>query len=119
MSVPDSLMELNRMLCGCGDPVAVVEAVHAELKRSEAKEWKQGPETGAEWLLVYTLDHLGMTEHGSSVHCAWLTADGAESLAWLDGQPSAEAALESLGAAEIMRMNPGMTEAEARRCVNG
>ena len=53
------------------------------LRRFEKpKGWE--PESGAEWIAAYLLDHLKLTEHGSSVRAGWITAEGKELVLFLE-----------------------------------
>lgn len=41
------------------------------------------PETGPEYMCVYLLSHLGLTEHGSSIRIPWITSKGLTVLGFL------------------------------------
>lgn len=72
---------LVKHFCYCGSPELAAGALLRLLRlhplyshRPEFEEWM--PDQGIENLLLYQLDHMGLTEHGSSVGGAWLTDFG-------------------------------------------
>lgn len=68
-------------ICGCGRPEDVIAMVGAELALAAQKQKSARDLTPLEWWLLYTLDRLGLTEHGVSVTGAWLTEKGKAFLA--------------------------------------
>ena len=88
--VPSGFGQLQSMFCGCGDPDAAWGEVLKELERLVAVH-KQGfdkqeaePERSGLWyILAYLLDFVGLTEHGSTIHYAWLTDEGTAALEFL------------------------------------
>ena len=84
---PDGVKRLASVFCVCGDPDAAWQAVRAELRRCGTPYDQRQPypaDNGYWWVLAYLLDHLRLTEHGSSVGGAWLDGDGQAALDWLD-----------------------------------
>lgn len=79
-------------LCGCGRPDDVLRLFLRSLNRMDSnrperptyqEELKenfpsfQSPlNEDLVWAHIYQLDHLGLTEHGSSAWCGWLTDKG-------------------------------------------
>lgn len=74
--VPDPVARLNEVFCGCGSPELVWQAILDRLEDSISDRWNLPVETGPEWILVYLLAHHGLTEHGASCRCSWLTDAG-------------------------------------------
>lgn len=65
--LPKAIGKIASMICGCA-PVEVWESIYEVLK-SHGKTENVG--------LVHCLcDHVGMTEHGTSLRGAWLTDEG-------------------------------------------
>lgn len=69
---------LVKHFCYCGSPDLAAGALLRLLRlhplyshQSEFEEWI--PDQGVETLLLYQLDHMGLTEHGGTVKGAWLT----------------------------------------------
>lgn len=70
--------------CGCGDPVAadrlVVDllAVFADWAPDRARRVEAliGGSEGAQQIVLASLDHAGLTEHGGTVWGSWLTDRG-------------------------------------------
>lgn len=107
-------LEASELLptCGCGDPEAVTELVHWTLAMFafdvEPPGFASGPEVQAAWeaylaargdfhvralggyesplfwSFLWSLEHLGLTEHGTNVRSSWLTPKGRDLLAFLD-----------------------------------
>lgn len=96
--IRDVLTELS---C-CGKPELVLEKLQAtlEILATRATQgpgrdaaWKKsfvdleallGPQSSADyWFWLYVLDHLRLTDHGTSCSGSWLTDLGAEALAFL------------------------------------
>jgi hypothetical protein len=79
-----SRQELSRFLdwyCGCGAPWEAAAALLRLLRlhplyehRTEFDAWIR--DDGVQYWLLYHLDHLGLTEHGTNVNGAWLTKKG-------------------------------------------
>lgn len=86
VTVPDGIAKVADVFCGCGSPCDAWVEVHKELKRCGTEgDAKQAPNDSGLWyIMAYLLDHSGLTEHGTSIRWAWLTADGAAALAFLD-----------------------------------
>lgn len=72
---------LGRWFCGCGSPdiaagrLRDLLALHP-LYDHRAELTALIPDEGTQYLLLYMLKHLGLTEHGVSITGAWLTARG-------------------------------------------
>ena len=69
--------------CLCGRPEDVLTLIRDELTRLEKKEWTSEP-GASDYLLAYTIDRVGLSEHGGSLPYAWLTDKGHEILALLE-----------------------------------
>ena len=76
--------------CGCSDLEAMINVVKCLLEwMSENIMERQGYEKlfngneGVFYLLAGRLDSLGLSEHGTSIRCAWLTEKGKEFLSAL------------------------------------
>jgi hypothetical protein len=71
---------LQGWFCGCGNPDDAAKTLHDVLAAHVARDRDTLtallPDVGVRHLLLYTLDHFGLTEHGSSVEGAWLTDKG-------------------------------------------
>jgi hypothetical protein len=74
---------LEGQLCGCESPETACAAYLRLLRlhpaydhRDELKELI--PDYGIRLLVMYRLDHDGLTEHGGAVGGAWLTVKGEE-----------------------------------------
>lgn len=83
----------NRMnFCGCGCPeetMQYVTGILTAMKERSDSGWKidkvdealgAGKNTGIYYFIMYALDAMGLTEHGSSVGGSWLTDKGTEFL---------------------------------------
>lgn len=74
---------LDEWFCGCGCPEDAAGALLRLLRLhplyehyDELRAWV--PDLGVQYLLLYQLDRLELTEHGGSVGGAWLTDKGTE-----------------------------------------
>lgn len=76
--IPKSIEKLCLMFCGCCSKEGTWGEIFKELLRLEAKTFF--PEDGLAQALV---DHVGMSEHGTSVRGGWLTPEGKEALEFL------------------------------------
>lgn len=85
--------------CGCGEPEAALDLVMRVLDAIEVS-WLAfnagdhekgikiraslaesfGAHEGIYWLVLYKLDDDGLIEHGTTINCSWLTADGVAAL---------------------------------------
>ena len=81
-TLPQLRVFLQKYFCGCGQPESAVERLrdllrwhHRENGGYKGREAAVN-DAGFEMLLLYFLDHMGLTEHGGSVGGAWLTAEG-------------------------------------------
>jgi len=85
-------------ICGCGDPELVLIKLrdlleyfskeHEDRDRSDLEklidvEPTGHPKTADGWLWMYLLDHLKLTEHGSSINGMWTLGTGDKILAAL------------------------------------
>lgn len=69
-------------MCGCGDPEVVLAMIRDELARLSLKGDRPEPERAPAWyLLAYSLDAWGLSEHGTSLGWPWLTDEGEALLA--------------------------------------
>lgn len=71
---------LNDWFCGCADPASAAKALHDLLALHPLYENRDKvpallPEH-LESLVLYTLDHFDLTEHGGTVGGGWLTEKG-------------------------------------------
>lgn len=85
-SAINSYYEIN--FCGCGDRLSALEILYKTLNYCE--RWKDEKDVYTEWLIknvfnenegvayfiLYTIENLGFTGHGSSVGGSWLTDKG-------------------------------------------
>ena len=85
MTLPELRVFLQPWFCGCGSPdlaasrlrdLLALHPLHANREAFEALV----PDDGLEMLLLYTLSHFGLTEHGGTVGGGWLTPLGAQVL---------------------------------------
>lgn len=71
-------------MCGCGWPDEGLETVHELLVAFNDDDWQKRqatitrllPKDGVRHIVLSTLDHAELMEHGSSILSAWLTARG-------------------------------------------
>jgi len=88
MTIQQLRVFLQKYFCGCGRPEDAVErlrdllALHPLYNNREKFE-ALVPDTGIEYLLLYMLDHMGLTSHGGTVGGGWLTDLGTQVLAAL------------------------------------
>lgn len=92
-------------ICGCGAPDEALDFLHwllwsqtswSDLSDTDWHEgcdggnrmafivWGEEQLGGAFWLALYTLAHLGFTEHGGGVRFGWLLPDGERARRFLD-----------------------------------
>jgi hypothetical protein len=83
--VPPGVYELHYMLCGCINRPAVWGLFRQHLERGAAVGDAKGmPAFTPDWYVVECLlDHIGLTEHGTSIRFAWITDKGREVLKFL------------------------------------
>ena len=67
--------------CGCGAPEAASRALLELLELHPLYEHQEAfqirfPDDGVQYLLLYLLDHLDLTEHGGNVGGGWLSPKG-------------------------------------------
>ena len=75
--LPDAMMGLANLVCGCATPESTWGEILSELERLEREEYRD------DGLAAHIVDHLRLSEHGTSVRGGWLTEDGAVALAFL------------------------------------
>jgi hypothetical protein len=80
--LPESIRKIDECFCGCGEPEKAWRWVLVYLTELETRT-AHVPTTGLEYIAVYLLNHLGITEHGTSVRGAFLTEAGKEAQAFL------------------------------------
>lgn len=68
-------MFLQDWRCGCGSPEAWAQFL---LNVLSDPSQTRGMDDGLRYFVLYTLDAMGLTEHGSSVDGWWLTEKGRE-----------------------------------------
>lgn len=82
--LPKSMCDLSDTFCGCGDPELAYQWISDYLTRiSNQNTSYKVPTTGPEYIAIYLMDHLGFTEHGSTIHGSWLTDRGKEVLEFI------------------------------------
>jgi len=80
---------LEPWFCGCGSPEKAAArlrdllGLHPLYENREAFE-QLVPDSGLEYLLLYTLQYFDLTEHGGSVSGGWLTEKGKDVLVALN-----------------------------------
>jgi hypothetical protein len=82
--LPEPVRRASDIMCGCGCNEAAWTWIRDWLASREgnprppdpAHPPEGGEEDGGRWLLVYLMDHLGLTEHGCRITNCWLTEDG-------------------------------------------
>ncbi len=72
---------LGEWFCGCGSPELAAQRLLDILKLHPLFDHRSEfdaiiPDDGVQMLMLYTLDHLELTEHGGSVGGGWLTDTG-------------------------------------------
>jgi hypothetical protein len=72
---------IKHNFCFCHDPDAAITQLGGHL-RDIASEKAWGEAGGG--LMEYVLDSFDLTEHGTSVRCAWLSQQGRELLKAID-----------------------------------
>ena len=70
--------------CGCGDSAEIDAAMLDYLRRIDRNDYGDYEDI-AYMLLAYLADARGWADHGTTIRCAWLTEDGKEAMANLDG----------------------------------
>lgn len=81
MTRPELRVFLQKWFCGCGDPTAATTRLRDILKLHPLYNHRDEfealvPDNGLQYLLLYTLHHFDLTEHGGTVGGAWLTDKG-------------------------------------------
>lgn len=72
---------LQDWFCGCGQPAQALSSLREllalhPLYDHRAEFERLIPDEGLQYLMLYTLDHFDLSEHGGSVGGAWLTDKG-------------------------------------------
>ena len=85
LKLPNCIAALDDLSCGCGQPELFYQAVIELLEYYGQSERIPGwvYEEKHRYFVANVLDHLELTEHGSSIGGAWLTDAGREALAFL------------------------------------
>lgn len=86
MTLPELRVFLQDWFCGCGSPEDAVTALERLLALHPLYDNRAAfealiPNDGMQYLMLYTLDHFDLTEHGGSVGGGWLTEKGKAVLA--------------------------------------
>lgn len=86
---------LDSWFCGCGMPEAACASLQRLLSLHPLYEHRKEfealiPDDGVQYLLLYTLDHFDLTEHGGNVGGAWLTDKGKQVLEALNVEAAGE-----------------------------
>lgn len=84
---------LQEWFCGCGRPEAAAKRLRDLLALhplfDHRAEFEQlVPDAGLQELVLYTLDHFALTEHGGSIGGSWLTDTGTDVLEALNRETS-------------------------------
>lgn len=82
--LPEGVVQFSELMCGCGQPILCWEELHKFLKKHTSKEPYENTEEPLRLFFYYVINHLGFTEHGTSIYGAWATEKGKEVLAWLE-----------------------------------
>lgn len=82
--LPDPISKISSVFCGCGAHSTAWNWVFDYLERVSRKSYYESIDDGATLIAAYLMSHLGLTEHGSSIHGCWLTDAGSEALAFLN-----------------------------------
>ena len=69
--------------CGCGDLESNLNYIKKMLQMLDEQRWGD-PDDTAYMFFVYWADGAGLTEHGSTVRCSWLSETGKELLSDID-----------------------------------
>jgi len=84
-------------LCACGSPGKVMilvreilQAHHGRPYGDEGRLMELLPTVGILEFVIGTIDHWGLLEHGTCITTCWLTDQGREVLAFLDGKTEDE-----------------------------
>lgn len=80
--LPEGIVEFSELLCGCGDPQICWTLLYLYLSLKTIKQY-QDEQDAARLFFVYVINHLKLTEHGTSIYGAWLTEKGKGVLEWL------------------------------------
>lgn len=75
--------------CGCGNPEVAAETLRVVLTLHPLYDHQKEidaliPNDGVRLLLLYTIDHFDLTEHGTGIGGGWLTDKGKSVLAALE-----------------------------------
>jgi hypothetical protein len=83
--VPDGVAAICNVMCGCGNPEVAWQAIrnYLDMTSGDKDHWYDAA-TGEQWMFIYLMDHLGLTEHGGGVRGAWITKKGEEVLLFLE-----------------------------------
>lgn len=86
---------LQGWFCGCGSPELAASKLQAMLSlcpfyENRAALEQMIPDAGVLELLLYTLDHFDLIEHGGSIGGSWLSDKGKQVLAALNREASDE-----------------------------
>jgi hypothetical protein len=81
MTIQELRVFISEWFCGCGDPSNAARVLRDILALHPLYEHRQEleqilPDEGLRYLMLYTLDHFDLTDHGSSIGGAWLTDKG-------------------------------------------
>lgn len=89
--------------CGCGEPPEILQLVKDVLLAFQIENWKDrcdkvnellGDDTDLGYVLLYSLDHVNLIEHGSNVWNSWLSDYGKEILNCLNRIENLESVFE-------------------------
>jgi hypothetical protein len=85
--LPDGMMELSKLCCGCGVPEmfyeAALEALEFFAADHAARDYQWVYAEKFRYLAINALDSADLLEHGSTIAGSWLTDRGREALAFL------------------------------------
>ena len=81
--LPKGIVEFDELMCGCGQPQICWNILFTYLEHCASEPFYHNTENPFELFFMYVVDHLKLTEHGTSIYGAWVTDKGKEVLIWL------------------------------------
>jgi hypothetical protein len=100
MTIQELRVVLQEWFCGCGSPDMAADRLRDLLALHPLFDHRPEfealiPDEGLQCLILYTLDHFDLTEHGGTVGGGWLTKKGKAVLAALQEHGSEKATEQS------------------------
>ena len=95
MTRPELNVFFQKWFCGCGNPEAAAETLRVlltlcPLYDHQAELKALLPNDGVRLLLLYTIDHFDLIEHGTGIGGSWLTEKGKDLLAALEREKAVD-----------------------------